>query len=74
MLGNKALVVLKHLSRIMAAKMEETVSNLHGWINGRILIAVTILYSCMIWGAHLPSPLRDRYLDWGSSLGLGLMQ
>ena len=57
MLGKEALVLLVNLSRLVAAKMEEPISYMRGWVNGRITIAVTISYSRMIRGARLPIPL-----------------
>ena len=72
MLGKEALVVLASLSRIMAAKMDEPILHVRGWINGRIAIAVVRSYSCMIYGDRLPSSLRDWELDWNPGSGLGL--
>ena len=74
MLGNKALVVLHNLSRLMEANMEEPIPNVCGLGNGWIGIAVMRLYSCMIHGALLPSTLEDRYMDWEFVLGLVLAQ
>ena len=51
MLGREDLVVLTQPSRIMAAKMDKTISHLQGWINNRIAIAVARLYSRMNRGA-----------------------
>ena len=45
MLGRGALAVIANLSRPMAAKMDELVLNVHGWINGQIEIAVARWYS-----------------------------
>ena len=59
----EALVVLVSLSQLMAAKMEEHILYMCGWVNGQILIVVTRLYSCMIHVDHLPSPLQDRDTD-----------
>ena len=44
MLDNDALVVPVNSSRLMEEKMDENISHLHGWINGRIEIAVTMSY------------------------------
>ena len=74
MLGKEALVVLTNLSQLVAEKLEEPISHLRGWFNGRISIAVVRLYSLMIRGACLPVPLRDREPDWDSVSGLGLAQ
>ena len=74
MLGNEALVVLANLSQLMAAKMKEFISHVHGWINGCIQISVAILYSCMIRGYHIPIPIRDRDPNWELVLGIGLAQ
>ena len=73
-IGKEALVVLANLSRLMAAKPEEPISHVCGWVNGRIAITVVRSYSHMIRGARLPSPLRDRELDWDPGSGLGLVQ
>ena len=56
----------------MAAKMDEPISNVRGWINGRTEIAVAIYYSHMIRGAQLPSPQWDRNPDWDTESGFGL--
>ena len=64
MLGKEDLVVLTDLIQIMAEKMEEPISHMHGWINGRIEIVVVRLYSLMIQGSCLPSTLWDRDPDW----------
>ena len=58
----------------MAAKMEEPISHVHGWVIGRIAIAVARSYSRMISEARLPSPLRDMEPDWESGSGVGLAQ
>ena len=57
MIGKEALVVLVKLSQLMAAKIEEPILHMRGWINGRIAILVARKYSCMIRGARLTSPL-----------------
>ena len=41
MLGREALVALENLSQLMAAKMDEPILHVRGYINGQILIAVT---------------------------------
>ena len=74
MLGREALAVLANLSRLMAAKMDEPISHVLGWINGRIIIAVVRSYSRMIRVAQLPSPMRDREPDWYPALSLRLAQ
>ena len=58
----------------MAEKMEEPISHMRGWVNGRIAIVVGRYYSHMIRGARLPSTLLERYLDWESGSGIGLAQ
>ena len=63
-LRKEALVVLSGFSRLMAEKHEEPMSQVQGWINGRIAIVVTRLYYSMIHGARLPSPLREQEPDW----------
>ena len=60
MLGKEALVVLTNLSRLMVEKLEEPISHVRGWVNGRIAVAVARSYSRMIHGDRLPSPLRGR--------------
>ena len=44
MMVKEALVVLATLIRIMAAKMDEPVSHVTGWVNGRFTISVTRSY------------------------------
>ena len=70
----EALVVLANFSQPMAAKMEEPISHMQGWVNIWITIAVKISYSRMIRGAFLLSPLWGRETDWESGLGLGLVK
>ena len=74
MLEKEALIVLTNLSQLMAAKIEEPILHVRGWVNGRIAIKVGRSYSHMIRGARLPSPLRYRYPDWDSGSGLRLAQ
>ena len=73
-LGREALVVLVNLSQLMAEKTDDPISRVQGCINSHIAIAVTSLYSCMIYGARLPSPLQDREPYWDPALGLWLAQ
>ena len=70
----EALVVLADLSRLMAAKMEELILHVHGWINGHIAVAVVRSYSCMIRGDNIPRPLWYKDPNWGSGSGLVLAQ
>ena len=72
MLGREALVVLANLSRLMATKIDEPILYVQSWVNRRIVIAVTRLYSRMICWDKLPSPLRDQELDWDPASGLRL--
>ena len=74
MLGREALVILANLSRRMAAKMDEPIFHMQGWINRLITITVARSYSCMICGDWLPSPLHDQDPYWGPESGLGLAQ
>ena len=74
MLGREALDVLENLSQLMAAEMDEPISHVRVWINGRIEIAVARSYSQIIHGYRLPNPLRDQYPKWDPELGLGLAQ
>ena len=73
MLGMEALVVLVQLSRTMAAKREEPIFQVRGWVNGQIANAVAKSYSCMIHGDLLPSPLWEREPDWDPESGIGLV-
>ena len=58
----------------MAAKMEEPILHVFGWLNGRIVLAVLRSYSRMICRACLSIPLCNRETDWESGSGLGLAQ
>ena len=40
MLGKEALFVLANLSRLMAEKLEKSISHVFDWVNGRITIMV----------------------------------
>ena len=57
MIGREVLVVLSQLIQAMADKRKEHPSQVRGWVNGRIAIAVASSYSRMIRGARLPIPL-----------------
>ena len=59
-LGKESQVVLANLSQILAAKMEEPISHVKGWSNGRITIAFARPYSRMIRRARVPIPLRTQ--------------
>ena len=72
MLGREALVILSKLIWFMAEKREEPLSQVRGWVNGLIAIAVARSYSQMISGARLPSPLREQETVWDPELGIGL--
>ena len=48
MLGKEALVVLTNLSRLIATNLEEPLSQVRGWVNGRIAIAVVRSHYRMI--------------------------
>ena len=69
MIGREDLVVLSQLSLGMSEKMKEPLSQVRGWLNGRITIAVASYYSRMIRRARIPSPLRERELGWYPELG-----
>ena len=71
MIGKDSLVVLANLIPIMAEKMEEPILHVRGWINGRITITVAILYSRMVCGDRLPSPLQGYQLVIGFGSGIG---
>ena len=64
--------MLSQLSRDMAEKMEEPLSQVRGWVNGIIEIAVARSYSQMIYGAWLPSPLQEQEPVWDPESGIGL--
>ena len=72
MLGREALVVLANLSRLMAAKIDEPIFHMQGWISGRIAITVARSYSFIICGDILPSSLWDQEPYWDPEFGLGL--
>ena len=64
MLGRETLVVLTTLSQLIAAKMDDPILHMQGWVNGGITIEVARVYSQIIHGDRLPSPLQDRDPDW----------
>ena len=72
LLGREALVVISQLIRVMSEKREEPLSQVQGWLNVRISIAVERSYSRMVRGAQLPSPLREREPAWDPELGIGI--
>ena len=59
-LGKGVLVVLTNYSQLTATQLKETLSQVRCLVNGRIAIAFARLYSRMIRGSCIPSPLRDR--------------
>ena len=74
MLGNEVMFVLKNLSGIMAAKMDEPISHVRGWINIQIAILVTSSYSQIIHVDLLLTHLRERDPEWDPASGIGLAQ
>ena len=58
MLGKEAQLVLATLSHLMAKKMEEPISHIKGWFNGRIIIVVARLSSQILYRAQVSSALR----------------
>ena len=74
MLGMEALVILSDLSQLMAEKLKEPNSHVRLWINGQIVITIARLYSRMIHGACLLSPLRDWDPDWDPVSVLSLVK
>ena len=74
MMGKEALVILATLSRLMAAKLDEPILHVTGWVNNQIAITVARSYSRVLRGARAPSPLRTQEPQWVSGSGLGLAQ
>ena len=72
--GKEAQVVLSTLSRLMSAKMDETISHVKGWVNGQVEITVTRLYSRVLCRSQVPSHLQTQEPDWDSVLVLILAQ
>ena len=60
MLGKEAQVVLVTSSRLIAAKTEEPILHVKGWVNGRIAFAVARAYSWMLRGDWVPIPLQTH--------------
>ena len=60
MTGKEALVPLSTLSRVMAKKMDEIISHVTGWVNGRIAVAAARSYCRVLHRARSPSPLWNR--------------
>ena len=65
--------MLSQLSQFISEKMEEHLSQVRGWVNGRIAIAVARSYSQMICEYRLPSPLQEREPAWDPELRIGLV-
>ena len=72
MMGKGALVALATLIRLIAAKMDEPISHVKGWVNGLIETAVASLYYLVIHGYQSISPLWTTEIEWTSGSGLGL--
>ena len=73
-MGKEDQVILAILIQLMAAKMEEPILNVKGWVNSRIAIAIARSYSLVLYGAWFPSTLHTRETYWELGLGLGLAQ
>ena len=73
-MGNRALVVLTILSRVMAAKMDKPILHVTGWVNFRIKIAVARSHSRVMHGYRAPSTFQTWEPEWASGSGLGLAQ
>ena len=73
-IGRGSLVVLVNFSSLMVAKMYEPILHMQIWVNVQNTIAVASLYSQMIHGSKILSPLGDQKPNWYPSLGLGLAQ
>ena len=58
MMGKEALVVLATLSQVMAAKMDEPILHVTGWVNERTVIAVARSYCRVISRAKSQSTLH----------------
>ena len=74
MIGKDSLIVITNLSQLKEKKPEETLSQLRGWVNGRIEIVVVRFYSRIIHRACLTSPLWDQEPHWYPVSGLRLAQ
>ena len=73
-LGKDSQFVLANLSSLMAAKMEEPIFHIKGWVNNHIAIEVARSFSQKFKESWVPSPLHNQEPDWESDLGLGLVQ
>ena len=56
----------------MSEKSEEHLSQLRGWLNGRITISVARSHSQMIHGARIPSPLWEQEPGWDPESVIGM--
>ena len=74
MMGEEAQVAITTLSWFMAKKMDEPISHVKGWVNGRIEIAVARSYSWVLHVSQAPSTLLTQEPDWALGLGLVLEQ
>ena len=70
MMGKEAQVILATLSIIMDDKIDEPISHVKCWFNGRIEIEVANLYSWVLCEYQVPSLLWTQEPDWESGLGL----
>ena len=74
MLGTVALAVIADLSRPIVKKLEEPLSQVSGWVNCWITIAVARSYSHMIRVSLISSYLWYREPEWDPGLVLRLAQ
>ena len=58
MLRKEAIVILTNLIGLIATKFEKPLSQVHGWVNVRIVIGFMRPYYRMIRRSLLPSPLQ----------------
>ena len=60
LLGKEAQVVLSTLSQLVAAKTEEPILHVKGWVNGRVTNVLAGSYYKMLGGSRVPINLLTR--------------
>jgi hypothetical protein len=75
LLGKESRTLLKKLSTLLAEKWEKPYSEICGYVNARMSIAMVRATHLCLGGSHIPtSQISNRWPQWEDKAGLGLFQ
>jgi hypothetical protein len=75
MIGKEAKVMMKRLSALLAEKWQKPYSEVCGYVNARMSIAIVRATHLCLRGSRIPaSRISTRRVQWEDSAGLGLFQ